>query len=165
VAALAFALAPTAQAQTVSAPHAQSWRIKLEHLFDWLGNSGSSLAIKAPAVESFTGPTSLSAGEVGEWRVRVSHAADKNVTYEINWGDSSTSSPDVIPVATSTVATVTTATSTLASLAGPKFFHHVYEYADTYTVTLAARSSAGISTQVSTTLTVGPFPSDYESAN
>jgi peptidoglycan hydrolase-like protein with peptidoglycan-binding domain len=141
--------------QTVSpAPIKTLWK-PLDHVLKWFANAGSSTSIKAPIIASINGPSTLLVGQKGEWVITVSDPSDGKLSYEVNWGDSATSTRDT-PSNTSASDSKdaqeniqdqsdTSATST---------FHHIYQHPDTYTVTIAVTSLAGISTQITATVVV-----------
>ena len=101
-------------------------------------NSGN----RPPTISSFSGPTTLSAGERGTWTILASDPENQSLTYSISWGDES--------------QTGTAAPSYLReSFVQTSTFTHSYARAGTYTVVIVVQDTSGQQSKTSTTVRVG----------
>ena len=94
----------------------------------------------APVVRGISGPTTLTMGQTGTWRVQASDRNNGNLSYQINWGDERYGAQ--------------------AHYAGRdgyvqnSAFTHVYNRAGTYTVSVVIKNDSGQTARTSTTVRV-----------
>lgn len=96
---------------------------------------------RAPVIHSFSGPTQLSVGEAGTWRINASDAENGRLMYSIDWGETRFLNAPDTPVAQTGFVQRTT-------------FQHSYDQGGTYTITITVRDEAGNQTTSSTTVRV-----------
>ncbi|MFA5929714.1 MAG: PKD domain-containing protein [Candidatus Micrarchaeia archaeon] len=108
--------------------------------FDRVNVGGVTPTDLPPAIATFTGPSTLSAGTRGWWSAKVNDLDDANAHYIIQWGD----------------GTSTPSASLVTGLMYDNGFDHIYSNAGTYTATLAVTDAHGTATaaQASTTTIV-----------
>lgn len=86
---------------------------------------------KAPTIARFSGPTNLTVGTMGTWDAQVNAPIGDVLSYQVNWGEA-TSSPAVYP---------------------PPFFHS-YARPGTYTLTLTVENGSGAHTSMTSMVVV-----------
>ncbi|MDP2650309.1 MAG: peptidoglycan-binding protein [bacterium] len=88
---------------------------------------------RAPVINSFSGPDTLRAGQLGTWTVDASDSENGTLKYTIDWGDK----------------VLSTAFDRINALANTAFlesatFQHAYIRSGTFIVTVVVRDSAGV---------------------
>ena len=94
-----------------------------------------------PTIASVSGPTSLALGQSGAWTVNVGTTYNQNLTFSVDWGDSSSYQP-YASAAQQTVYQTNTLT-------------HTYYQSGTYTIRFWVSNGNGQSNQYTTTVVVG----------
>lgn len=100
---------------------------------------------RAPSVSGLSGPTTLAVGASGSWTVVAADPENGNLTYSVNWGES-TSGMNLAAQGASAEFRQTTS------------FSHTYATAGTYTITVTVTDNAGQSAKAVTTVKVGDSP-------
>jgi hypothetical protein len=114
--------------------------------FLYNGACTTSGANNPPTISGVSGPTSLSANEVGTWSVQASDPENQSLSYSITWGDEYVY-PMMMDAAVSSPTYSQTST-----------FTHQYRSAGTYTVRVTVTDSGGQSATTSITVSVGQMP-------
>lgn len=100
-------------------------------------------ANRPPVISGFSGPTTLSLGEIGTWTLRAYDPEDGSLTYAIAWGDERT----LLNVAMQTYAD--------SSAVQDTSFTHSYLTAGTYTVAITVTDDAGNQARATASTLVG----------
>ncbi len=103
-------------------------------------SSTTTTANQPPTISGVSSPTVLNVGQTGTWNVSASDPQNGNLSYSVNWGDTSG-----IHALFAALAQVFTQTAT---------FTHSYSTAGVYTVTFTVKDSAGLTTTSSVTVNV-----------
>jgi len=88
---------------------------------------GTAPADQPPVINTFKGPSTLLAGSIGFWSLKVTDSDDTGALYTIAWGDGTST-----PVA-----------RLLSGINYDQSFSHVYSVAGTYTATLSVTDDHG----------------------
>ena len=99
-----------------------------------------SEASKNPTIVSFTGPATIAALAQGTWTVSASDPRNSPLSYSVDWGDAPMT---LLSFFAKQPVFVQTAT-----------FDHAYANPGTYTITVTAKDSAGLSASATTSVTV-----------
>ena len=137
------------QSQAFSAPNGNAYSISVCQT-----NSGISLNTKwakikmalnggstnqPPVITSTGGPTSLSTGASGTWKVSAYDPDGTYLTYSVNWGEN---------------GKTPSASDDVGRIGNSAAFEHAYASAGTYTIVFTVADSAGASTKSTVTVAV-----------
>lgn len=102
---------------------------------------------KPPVVSGLSGPTTLSVGETGTWRITASDPENQSLSYAVTWGDEHVYPAAMMDRAVSSAVFYQDTT-----------FTHSYAAAGVYTITVVVTDASGQSAKTSTTVRVGAAP-------
>jgi len=121
------------------------------------GNStlGGSTTNQPPTISSFSGPATLNVNSVGTWLVQASDPENRQLTYDVNWGDEQVYMSAVADTLQNQFIQNTT-------------LQHSYANSGTYTITISVRDNVGNTVISSTIVNVTqqytqpqPYPYQY----
>lgn len=98
---------------------------------------------KPPVISSFSGPTTLSVGEKGTWKIQASDPEKGVLTYAITWGDDEITSLDSLRSGVMSMPVRQTST-----------FTHSYVNPGEYTVRVTVTDDSGNEAETTTTVTI-----------
>ncbi|MDE1966584.1 MAG: peptidoglycan-binding protein [Patescibacteria group bacterium] len=96
--------------------------------------------LNTPVISGVTGPTSLSVGQSGSWKVNAYDPNNRRLTYGVDWGDSPAPPKG---------------TAFTASAQQTPYFAHSYTSVGTYTAIFQVMNDSGLTAQTSVTVIVG----------
>jgi len=100
--------------------------------------TGTAPSDQPPTIATFTGPSTISPGEIGFWSLKVNDADDSYARYTIQWGDGSS----------------TPSARLACGITYDRSFSHAYSSSGTYTVTLSVTDEHGSATATQATASV-----------